>query len=238
MNPLSTAPKLSRTRLIDQTIDAVRELLAKNTVPVGEFLPSEGDLAAQFAVGRSTMREAIRTLEAQGLVKRIHGRGIQVVDQSGSASVDMLQLMLQQGKVDVRDVLEIRSTLEIQAAALAAVRATPAEIAAIEAAFHQLESSQALTEVLAADLDFHFTIARAAHNTVLMLIYQTIRPLFEEAVLTALKRDQEPGLRRQFHREIFEAIRSGREAEAADAMRRHLRGTKDVLDGKPQTPSP
>ena len=99
MNTLPVSSKPTRTRLIDQTIDAVREFLINGKVPVGEFLPSEEKLSVQFGVGRGTMREAIRTLESQGLVKRVHGRGIQVADQSASASVDMLKLMLQQRKV-------------------------------------------------------------------------------------------------------------------------------------------
>ncbi len=207
----------------DQVVDQLRSLIESGEFKPGERIPAERDLAVRLGVGRPAVREALRELKAQGLL--ISGRGAQGTTVTSLPSPQFggpLNALLGQGAERIIELMEVRSAVEIEAAGLAARRATLEDL-------RQL--SDRLTnpgEVISpeADVSFHAAIAEATHNPLFASVIQEPVELLHDhmaAVLAAYY--AEPGgaaALQQQHDAIRRAIRSGNEQKAREAMRHHL----------------
>jgi DNA-binding FadR family transcriptional regulator len=197
--------------------------------PAGAHLPRETDLAEQFKVSRGVARECIRGLEERGLVAVKHGRGAAVTAPSewDTFDPDVLEALLQgeQGPAVLSDYLECRRILEIEAAGLAAERASPSDLADLTAAFEEMRASalrargnQAAEDLYhEADIAFHRAVVRASGNGALGRMTEPIHRALTSA-LRALARPEhrlDRGLPE--HQRILSAIsrRDGNEARAA-----------------------
>jgi len=201
----------------------LRHLIVSGEYRAGERLPSERDLAARLGVGRPAVREALRELKAQGYV--IAGRGAQGTTvaslPSPSFAVPMSPL-LGTGAERIIELMEVRSAVEIEAAGLAARRATIEDLhrlaVTLTAPGDQISPEE--------DVAFHAAIAQTTHNPLFERIIQEPVDLLHdhmEAVFAAYYK--EPGgaiALQQQHDAIRQAIRSGDEQKARQAMRRHL----------------
>jgi DNA-binding FadR family transcriptional regulator len=208
--------------------------IASGHVAAGDPLPREADLAAQFGVSRGVARECLRGLEERGLVRVKHGRGATVNpdDRWNVFDPDVLGALLrsEQGAGILREYLECRRILEIEAVGLAAQRATEADLAALSDAFARMTTSaerargNAAAEDLyhEADIAFHRALIAATGNRALGNMTEPIH-----RALTAARRPlARPGARVDRalpeHRRILAAI-ADRDPEAARAaMRDHL----------------
>jgi GntR family transcriptional repressor for pyruvate dehydrogenase complex len=213
-----------------QTADYLTEYIISTNLESGTYLPSEGDLANNLGVGKSTIREAVQILESRGLVQRISGKGIQIVDNCRDATATMLKLLLLRGNTSVGELLEIRNAIEVKAAFWSAQRATEDEIKRLAKILEIMQSnSSPLDKYYAADLDFHLNVAKAAHNKGLTLLIETLRPLLQKAILACAKTIKRPELNKPYHGQIFEAIKEKNAKKSAITMEEHLEGTKDLL---------
>ena len=209
--------------IADQVVDQIRQLIESGEYKPGDRIPAERELAQQLGVGRPAVREALRELKAQGLI--VSGRGAQGTTVSALHSPQFsghLLSSLGQGAERIIELMEVRSAVEIEAAGLAARRAT-------------LEDLRRLSDALTgpgekvsseADVSFHSAIAQATHNPLFeRVIHEPVEILHDHmaAVLAAFY--AEPGgtaALQQQHDAIRRAIRSGNEQKARDAMRQHL----------------
>ena len=195
----------------------------------GEKLPSEAKLTEAFGVSRTVVREAIAALRSDGLVEARQGAGVFVRE---TPAVDGLPFQnLDYERISsVIEVLELRTGVEVEAAGLAAIRRSPQQEEAIIACHHQvlaqLEAGEATSE---ADFGLHLAIADATNNPrfreFLSMIGNGVIP---RAALQAV--DTPDGEYIAYvhneHTQIVEAILSGEEAGARDAMHRHLKGSQ------------
>ncbi len=136
----------SLVRKADRVADDLLRRIVGGTLPVGSLLPKEAELAAEYGVNRSVIREAIKLLEVHRLVRPIKRRGTEVLDPVASVSPEVLQAMMvpAPGRIDrdrLRDYLEIRATLDIQMSVLAAERRTDADLAALDAQVEALRAA-------------------------------------------------------------------------------------------------
>lgn len=162
-----------RTGLIDATVAQLRQRIASGEWPVGTRIPAEPALVDLLGVGRNTVREAVQSLVHAGLMERRQGSGTYVL----SASEMAVTMSRQIADARQRDVVEVRRSLEVEAARLAARRRTTSDIAAITAARDDRAAayaSQELDRMVAADLMLHRAIARAARNPVLLSLYENL----------------------------------------------------------------
>jgi DNA-binding FadR family transcriptional regulator len=200
----------------------------------GELLPRESDLAKQFGVSRGIARESLRGLEERGLVRVRHGRGAIVTspDDWDMFDPDVIAALLNGTRATqvLSDYLECRRILEVEAAGLAAERATPVAIESLAAAFAEMRATaeRARTNAAAerlyreADIEFHRAIVRAAGNRALGRMTEPIHRALT-ATFSTLARPQarfERGLPE--HERILEAIKRHDGAAAREAMREHL----------------
>ena len=198
-----------------------QQIVAGRMAP-GAKLPSERRLAERFGVSRPVVREALRSLVERDLVEVHPARGAYVRRARASDAAQRLDALFRRRQVTPRHMVEARTMLECTAAALAAERATPADLAALAAALAGFDRAVGLVEQARADLTFHLTIARAARNPVIETMFGSITGLAVELMLRSLADPAVAGAALPYHRAIVDAIRDRDPAGAREAMASHL----------------
>lgn len=194
---------------------------------VGEKLPGETTLAEQLGVGRSTAREAIRTLAGRGMLTTRQGAGVFVAATDIPESWDeMLQ------RADIVAVLEARTAIEVEAAALAAERRTSAELKTIRRTLDERERHRThLDEHVETDMAFHRSVVAAAHSPILLDLFDSFAPRSRQAMIEMLRLRDHHGddTDHSIHERIYQSIAS-RDIESAVALARaHLHALKGLL---------
>jgi GntR family transcriptional regulator, transcriptional repressor for pyruvate dehydrogenase complex len=215
-------PIVPRT-ITDQVAEQLRQLINSGEYKPGDRIPSERDLAVRLGVGRPAVREALRELKAQGLL--VVGRGAQgtnVANLPSPSFAGPMSSLLGAGAERMAELMEIRSAVEIEAAGLAARRAT------MEDLHHLSILSAGPGRLLSADDDvaFHAAIAAATHNPLFERVIREPVDLLHDhmaAILNAYYSEPGGGIAlTQQHEAIRRAIRAGDELKARLAMRQHL----------------
>lgn len=211
---------ISRFKISDSVAAQLEQLIGDGAYKVGERLPSERVLAEQFGVGRSSMREALRVLEARGLVSIAHGVGVHVSEPPVSS--DLRSLLVLEG-CTVPELFEVRRALECPAAASAAKRVTPAESARLKELVEEMEDPD-LTDVgyVEKDAELHRSIMLATHNALLIELYDTTRHLFVEYSARVIRFPGRRDTAHKGHAAIVDAIVHRRPQLAQKAMSAHL----------------
>ena len=200
----------------------------------GASLPSEADLALRYAVSRLTIREAVKLLAGRGLVELARGKRAVVRAPDGSAFADFLTVVLHQDSKGLFDLVEVRLSLEVQSATLAAKRASRAGIAAIESALDGMRAAAEAPDGEASfhdfDVGFHEAVALASGNRVLGYLFEAMSGPLREGI--AISRHGHAGRGHtlqdtiEAHQRVLDAIKAGNARGAADAMRLHLKDTE------------
>ena len=175
-------PLAREKRLYERVADKILTLIKNDTWQPGDRLPPERELADAFGVSRTVVREAIKVLEAQGVLETVTGSGVYVRPPDSSVVSRSLQTYIQlldQDDIDLR-LAEIRRVLEVEIAALAAERAAPEQQVELQQLCRdmrqQADSAQALAEL---DLRFHLLLADATQNQLFRIL---LTPLIEQVV--------------------------------------------------------
>jgi GntR family transcriptional repressor for pyruvate dehydrogenase complex len=223
-----------RRTLSDQVAEAVLRLIIQQGLSEGDSLPATAELAEIFSVSRTVVREALAELSGRGLLKRQQGRE-GVFSLPGSQELeDLLAARLEHDTIDRLDLHEFRSLIEIGAARLAAVNATPSDIANIRQCLLNLKSSTNEDEHHEADLSFHQAIADASHNPLFALVLNALTPLLSESRKEAWSSYVASGGQLtsalQRHETIVELIASADTAAAAAAMEIDLEDARVALE--------
>lgn len=172
---------MTRTNLIDLAVGRLRQQITSGTWEVGTRIPAEPELTELIGVGRNTVREAVQSLVHAGMLERRQGSGTYVISDSELGNAMGRQI----AGAHQRDVLEVRRSLEVEAARLAALRRTDEQVAELRSLRDTRTSAYAsgeLDRMVAADLTLHRTIARAAHNPVLLALYENLQDAISENI--------------------------------------------------------
>jgi GntR family transcriptional regulator, transcriptional repressor for pyruvate dehydrogenase complex len=233
---MSELRPLRRQALFERVVASLEEYIATNELTEGDKLPSERELATALGVGRSSIREAVATLRANGMVEARHGEGL-FLRRTAPEPIRVAVTDGRQTSVDLPYIWETRQALESQCARIAASRATTADLAELVAALELMadEIERGLPG-LDGDRRFHLGVAHASHNPVLISLLEGVREALDRTSSTSLGRSGQPARSLADHRVILAAIRSHEPADAGNAMLAHLVGTTDpVLDHHPAT---
>jgi GntR family transcriptional regulator, transcriptional repressor for pyruvate dehydrogenase complex len=208
-----------------------REIYSGKLVP-GQKLPNEFELARQFNVGRSAVREALKVLELAGLlfVRRGYNGGTFITPPDFEESSEAITLTFQPGNMALDQLLEACRTIGARAAELAAAYASDVEIGDLEELVRRIEQCVHLpARYLTAIVDFHLAVTEMAHNSVFTLALQAMRNnLIQE--LNRLISDQQ--LRTTIIlelKDIWKAISDHDSLQAGQLMRLHLRHLNERL---------
>ena len=202
--------------------------ILRGDIEPGGSLPSEDELASQFDVSRPVIREAVRELAVLGMIQSRQGRATRVTprDSWNHFAPELLAAREELGAVDdvLLELLELRRLVEVEAAALAATRATDEDVAVMADTLarmdEQLDDTDAFTE---SDIAFHQAMLGATRNHLLTHLIGLIAPLLRFGRKASVERRPRGAAESQAgHRDILAAVR-GRDPEAARAaMRQHL----------------
>ena len=209
----------------------MRELIVTHQLLPGERLPAERDLARMLGVSRVPVREAMRTLAAQGLVEIRRGRGMFVASSSVEATVDELTKELLKQRDLLSELFAVRRLLEPASAQWAAARATEEDVATLVRLTDDMEAAGKedppnFERIGERDTQLHVQIAEVAENRVLVRIMQAIQDLHREQLETSLRyRDRVHETLHDHHR-LVNAIAAGDPVEAREAMFDHLRNSE------------
>jgi GntR family transcriptional repressor for pyruvate dehydrogenase complex len=223
---------IKSTRIYEEIVRQVRLLIGEGRLKSGDRLPPERDLAEQFRVSRTSVREALRALESRGLVEIRAGEGAFVRDISVDALVEPLALVILPHREAVGELFEARRLLEPAIAALAARRATPEEIAEMERILDEQarEVAHGRTGVTQ-DSAFHAALAGGAHNRAISRIVNALMDLLTQSREESLQTPGRPQQSHQDHRGILEAIRQRDEVAAHRAVVDHLIAVERLVMG-------
>jgi DNA-binding FadR family transcriptional regulator len=220
-----------RELLTDDIVKRVVNLILDAGPRPGDKLPSERELMVRLGVGRSSLREAIRTLAALGVVEVRVGSGLFVSDGESSVLTMPLSWGLLMGERTSQEVVEARRVVEVELAGLAAERGTEAEIATIAEKLTLMSVSLHDAEAFARyDLEFHLAVARAAHNQVLHHVLDALRHVLRAWFVEVFPRRPDKTETIRNHEPILAAIRARDPIAARAAMSEHLASGARWLD--------
>ena len=208
-----------------------RSLIARilsERFPPGEPLPAAGTLAREYRVSRPVAREALKELAAMGMVENRQGRHSRVTprDRWNELSPGLMAVRLEVGEVEdiMTDTLELRRVIETEAAALAATRASPADLAMMRHHLDILERDLGSDRAYAAhDVAFHDAILKATHNRLFGLLLEQVGELLRLArAVSATSQPPRQTESQAGHRAVFAAIEAHSPEDARHAMENHL----------------
>jgi GntR family transcriptional repressor for pyruvate dehydrogenase complex len=215
---------IQASRLYEQIVQQIETSILKGELTEGSQLPAERDLAKQFGVSRTAVREAIKALQEKGLVDAFPGRGTFVTNGTSNSMRRSLDRILKGDESNGWSYLvEVREILEPEIAALAAIRADDQEIAAMREAVDVMDKAVRDSDAyIEADLDFHLALAEAAANPIVLSLIDSIVALLREQRMRIFHQDGGPERGQLHHRRILDAIERRNPQEARAAMRAHL----------------
>jgi GntR family transcriptional regulator, transcriptional repressor for pyruvate dehydrogenase complex len=201
------------------------DYLLAGHVPPGGRLPSERHLAEELGVGRSVVREALKTLSLLGLVEVRHGDGTFLRSVESGLLPSVIEWGLLLGERRTADLVEARQHLEAVTAQLAAARRTDSDLVALKDALVGMRSAGPDIEAfVAADVAFHLAVAEAAGNSVLSDVLRNIQSLLRVWITRVIHAAGDSGPSCQEHVPVYEAIVRRDPIAAGAAMRAHLDG--------------
>jgi DNA-binding FadR family transcriptional regulator len=216
--------------------DSLREFVKRQRLVPGDRLPSEAELVRTLGVGRSSVREGVQLLESLGIVQVEHGRGMFLAPAMGTALREVVDWAYVSRDRDglLFDLLEARMVVEPMQARLAAERATDAEIEHLVQAFPPNDAVHregiTLAEGEAVGIDYHHYVARIAHNDILLIMSNAVRPLYLSLVAGLDRRTDEFASLLDYHDRITEAIAERDGDSAAAAMSEHLSSNRKMAE--------
>jgi GntR family transcriptional repressor for pyruvate dehydrogenase complex len=219
--PKIPAARAGRVDLVQNVVTVLSDQIISGQLAPNQPIPPEGQLSQQMGVSRTVIREAMRILVTRGLVEVAHGTLPRVKPVDSSHVIDSLSTFLQRADHSLLHLLEVRRLLETAIAAMAAERATPEQIVAMEETNRQLVEAETLDQQIDVDLRFHALMAEATKNPVFGILLDPLAHLMRLSRKTTLSHT---GVARAAsdHHEILSAIRRGDPEAARSAMLDHL----------------
>lgn len=226
---------IKKTRIHEEVFSQIHELIKEGRFKARDQLPSERELAEIFKVSRTSVREALRALESQGLIVSRTGMGNFIVDLPVEALVGPLAHLLIDEKKALADVFEMRKLIEPQIAALAAERATRKDVAQLKRIVaKQTEAVSSGTTGVEADAEFHFTIGRATRNQALQKLVSGLMELLSRSREDSLQTDVRRKASVDAHCRIIGAIEMHDKTRARGEMLRHIEEVEKSVGGIPR----
>lgn len=223
--------RVKKVRISETVVDQILDLIEDGSLKVGDQLPGERDLVNQLQVGRASVREALRILEAQGVIEVRPGKGTFVVGENIEGDEGIVQWFKQHIDEEY-DFLEVRDALDRKAAVLAAQRASESDVAAmtelLQEADECLERGD-LDGMVSLDKQFHCSIAESSGNDMLCHLLVSVHEAMVNPRRSLIRLKGRAAVSQKEHYAILEAIRQ-RDPEAAErAISAHNKSVREAV---------
>lgn len=214
---------ISRLSVSASVVERIEQLIIEARLSPGQLLPSERELAAQFAISRTVLREALSSLVQKGLVEVVQGRGTFVSEPSVDRVSESLTLLLRLRRVGLDELTDVRMLIEPEIAALAARRATDQEIHQLQGLAASLrEHHNSPSDHVAADLAFHSALSRFARHAAYESIVEAVRLPVIQSMLVGADVPEAIQASDDSHDEVTNAVARRDPAAARAAMQEHM----------------
>ena len=220
---------IRRNKVYEEVAQQIERLILKKLRP-GDKLPSERELAEMLRVSRSSIRDAIRGLELMGLVEPRQGAGTIVREVSAELLPNPFANALKRRRELVSELLDFRKMLEPPLAARAATHASSDEIAEMDDILRRQEEKQVQGDAaVAEDAEFHYSIALASGNSVVLKVLDILMDLLRDTRERSLQVEGRAQKSLAGHRRILAAIKRHDGDAAKSAMRRHIEDVEEIV---------
>ena len=230
-------PPIKKATLVEKLVAEVRREITSGRLSVGQSLPTEAKMAAQFGVSRPLLREALAELRAEGFVETLSGKGTFVrhptEDDLADAFGHQLVLSSPGPRLTADHLYEARQAIEVAAAELAAARATEDSLATLRGLLATMsESRHDAAAFTAADVGFHIAVARASQNPLLPTMLAPLANLIVKGMFESHGTPDAAVHGISAHRRILRALERRDPAATRRAMLSHLRESRQVFPEK------
>jgi GntR family transcriptional repressor for pyruvate dehydrogenase complex len=227
--PKTEFEAIRRNKLYEEVADRLQQWILDEMKP-GDKLPPERHLAEMFGVGRSSIRDAVRRLQAMGMVEPHQGFGTVVCEVSDHSIISPLSSVLVRKSKLVAELLDVRKIIEPGIAARAAGNASPEQISTMEKILQgQARKLSRGESAIAEDSEFHYCLALAADNSVVLRVLDVLMDLLQKSREQSLQIKGRPAKSLVGHRQIVAAIKRKDAAGAESAMRQHLEEIETII---------
>jgi GntR family transcriptional repressor for pyruvate dehydrogenase complex len=219
--------KIVKKRIFEEVVIAIKDKIKDGIYKPGDRLPSEEEMSKYFDVSKTVIREAMSVLKSNGLIESRPGLGTFLRQAPGSSAVTPIISMLLLTEFPLVEILELRRGLEVEAASLAAERATDEEISVLmKKNDAMLEAIQNGRLAIEEDYGFHKAIFYATHNSALIKVFNSISSVLKEGIsVSKIQSSDIPGRHMEGcveHLEIIQAISERDSKKGRQTMRKHL----------------
>ena len=218
--------RIESPNLLQKIISQIKYNISIGELQKGSKLPSERAMCAMFGLSRATVREALKMLELLGLVECLHGSGYYISSNLGQTLAEPLSIMFLLEKGDIRHTHELRRAIELEIAGIASSKASEEDLQQMEELLRKIEKGTDERERADCDRQFHYAIARATGNPLLMILLNATEDLVDDHIHDArihiLQRGNNETLINCQHRALLAALKARDEDAARAAITEHM----------------
>ena len=210
----------------DQVIEVIKDKIKKGKIKKGDKLPSEREMAESLGLSRASVREALRALEVIGLIESIQGAGNYIRTNFDNSLIEPLSLMFMLQESSVKEMYDLRETLELQCVKLSARYIEENELGLLTAILNRMYLAKTEEESLELDIEFHYLIAKTSRNMLLINVHEVLSQLMDEFIRKSRMQILHEGNTREnlleIHENLLRALKCREEAKASQAMKEHF----------------
>ena len=224
----NTLKAVTKTKLHEQIVIQIQELIDQGRLKHGDQLPPERELATIFKVSRHSVREAIRILEQKKVLRSRPGSGTYIILEDESSVVEFLARAINREKHTISEIFQFRELLEPQIAGLAAQNATEEDLSVLKGILEQ-QQNEFENKTVSTDLDqnFHRALAKATGNSVLLQVTELLGHIFLKSRHEYSQSPRRNQLSIKGHQEIINAVVKGNPTAAKKLMANHLKAIRN-----------
>lgn len=212
-----------RASAVDQVVGQIRDLIRDREFGVGNILPSEADLATMFGTGRNTVREAVRTLKAYGILESRQKIGAVITDRRTAAVANLFSIAMEVSADTFRDIQGFRRLTEMNLGNLIVGSISDEDLRRMEHANEKMASTTDPVQASEHDFQFHQIMIEAAGNRTLSEIYQMLKPVICRLMQSGKTQRQTLNITSaEQHAAIIRALREGEVLDFQYHMNKHL----------------
>ena len=214
---------MKKSNMYEEIADRLEEMILSDEIKSDAKLPGEAALASSFGVSRPVIREALMLLNARGLISQRNGDGSYVSSPSGEDLSKMIKRMVSLENTDILSLFEARIALEVQSAALAALRASSGDVMRLRRLTAEMRSAAGDRSAFAGlDVAFHNEIASVGGNRIIRIFIGSLNSQISGMIEHNLVLEGADSDAVSYHEKITEAIASGSPERASELMRNHI----------------
>ncbi|MFD1507053.1 FadR/GntR family transcriptional regulator [Georgenia yuyongxinii] len=231
VTPVTSFDTIRRPPSLAHTVsEELLEAISSGALRPGTALPTERALSEQFGVSRTVIREAVRSLQAKGVLEAATGRGAVVTAVSSSRVAETLKLYVRSAQsqhlLTPTDIAEVRAVLELTIVELAAERAEPQDLDAVAVELEAMRASRTPEDAATHDEEFHRLVAAATHNALFVTLLDSINATIRQIRVRSLSVEGRLEVAAEEHEVVLDGIRSGDARVARAAMLEHLEDSR------------